>query len=275
MPHTNRKKKSSTNGNADTRTTGGEEQHAKKIVQPMKRIQVEDTEGWTHVVGGGKKAGGGEGWTHAGDFVRGGVAYIERTVGEMRGDWEFYAKQWEDSEAAIQLREILGGRTGVKSVVCLGLGSLQSARREGRRCSFTQLAALMMILEELGGTGAHKIQCVFQDPQYTETDKEFLTSLAGVVVDDPVAFDHIKEDSLVYAIHCYGPVYKTMSEGPRPAVLIGTDVDNFGRFNLTETKETIAKPLNEMVKDCEVINFPQIRHDFSDTKIYWRNKPTI
>jgi len=25
-----------------------------------------------------------------------------------------------------------------------------------------------------------------------------------------------------------------------------------------------------MVKDCEEIDFPQIRHDFSDTKIYWR-----
>jgi hypothetical protein len=25
-----------------------------------------------------------------------------------------------------------------------------------------------------------------------------------------------------------------------------------------------------MVKDCEDINFPQVRHDFSDTKIYWR-----
>lgn len=32
----------------------------------------------------------------------------------------------------------------------------------------------------------------------------------------------------------------------------------------------IAENLKEMVKDCEEINFPQVRHDFSDTKIYWR-----
>jgi hypothetical protein len=25
-----------------------------------------------------------------------------------------------------------------------------------------------------------------------------------------------------------------------------------------------------MVRDCEEIDFPQVRHDFSDTKIYWR-----
>lgn len=250
MPHTNRKKtkKNGTAGNGDVSAGGAE--ISKKFVQPTKRKQVEDAEGWTHVVGGGKKVGGGEAWTHAGDFVKDGVAYVERTVEEMRGDLEFYARQWESSEAAKELRGILRGRCKVKSVVCLGLGSLQSARREGRRSSFTQLAALMMILEEfgelglrerrwkcktnkiLGGIGADKIPCIFQDPQYTETDKEFLTCLAGMVVDDPLAFDYIKEDTLVYAIHCYGPVYKTIGEGPRPAALIGTDVNNFGRFNL-------------------------------------------
>ncbi|APA07912.1 hypothetical protein sscle_03g026820 [Sclerotinia sclerotiorum 1980 UF-70] len=273
MPHTNRKKKSGAGDTGDVVMNGAEK--TKKIVQPMKRKQVEDGEGWTHVIGGGKKASSGEAWTHAGDFVKDGVAYIERTVEEMRDDLVYYGKQWESSEAAKQLKGVLKGKGAVKNVVCLGLGSLQSARREGRRSSFTQLAALMMILEELGGIGADKIQCVFQDPQYTETDKEFLISLAGIVVDDPLAFDHIKEDTLVYAIHCYGPVYKTISSGPQPAVLIGTDMDNFSRLYLSTSTETLGQHLDDMVKDCEVINFPQLRHDFSDTKIYWRNKPKI
>lgn len=141
MPHTNRKKKSSAagNGNGDT------------VVQ-TKRKQVEDTEGWTHVVGGGKNTGGGGARSYEGDFMRGGVAYIERSVEEMKGEMEAYRKQWESSDAAKELKEILQGRNegGVKSIVCLGLGSLQSAIREGRRSSFTQLAAVMMILEELG-----------------------------------------------------------------------------------------------------------------------------
>ena len=37
-----------------------------------------------------------------------------------------------------------------------------------------------------------------------------------------------------------------------------------------ETTENIAKSLEDMVTDCEIIDFPQVRHDFSDTKIYWR-----
>ncbi|TEY27348.1 hypothetical protein BOTCAL_1120g00020 [Botryotinia calthae] len=252
MPHTNRKKKSG------ARETGEETEKTIKIAQSTKRKQIEDGEGWTHVVGGGKKTGAAETWTHAGDFVNDGVAYIERSMVEMQTDLENYRKQWESSEAAGQLKKILHGRSAVKSVVCLGLGSLQSARSEGRWSSYTQLAALMMIIEELGGM----------------VDKEFLTSLGGKVVDDPLAFDYIKEDTLVYAIHCYGPVYKTISHGPRPAVLIGTDVDNFSSLWLTKT-ETLKQHLDDMIKDCEMINFPQLRHDFSDTKIYWRNQPTV
>lgn len=52
------------------------------------------------------------------------------------------------------------------------------------------------------------------------------------VVEDPEAFQHIGEDSLIYAIHCYADVYRKVSEQKRPAVFIGTDVENFGRFTL-------------------------------------------
>jgi hypothetical protein len=34
--------------------------------------------------------------------------------------------------------------------------------------------------------------------------------------------------------------------------------------------EVTAKSLERMVGGCEVADFPQVRHDFSDTKIYWR-----
>jgi len=169
-----------------------------------------------------------------------------------------------------RLRELIVGRgegaAKVERVVCLGLGSLMSARREGRRASWTQLVALRVAIEVLGISASN---CIFQDPQFTDTDKEFLTSLGYTVVDDPQAFDSITESALVYAIHCYAPVYKSISERPRPAVLIGTDVDNFGKFNLS-IEGTITQELEDMVSGCEVWEFPQTRHDFSDTKIYWR-----
>src|SRR4051812_26250991 len=38
----------------------------------------------------------------------------------------------------------------------------------------------------------------------------------------------------------------------------------------SEKAEEISRALREMVEGCEEIEFPQVRHDFSDTKIYWR-----
>jgi hypothetical protein len=36
--------------------------------------------------------------------------------------------------------------------------------------------------------------------------------------------------------------------------------------------EAIARSLEGMIEGCEVVDFPQVRHDFSDTKIYWRKR---
>jgi hypothetical protein len=38
----------------------------------------------------------------------------------------------------------------------------------------------------------------------------------------------------------------------------------------SEQADAIAENLKNVVKGCEELDFPQVRHDFSDTKIYWR-----
>jgi hypothetical protein len=45
----------------------------------------------------------------------------------------------------------------------------------------------------------------------------------------------------------------------------------------SETAENIKASLEDMVRECEVLDFPQMRNDFSDTKIYWRRsqKPEV
>lgn len=261
MPHTNRKKK--TAGSPTTKTP---------LIQHTKRTEIEDTEGWTHIVDKPRtnsKKKPNTSLLHGGDFEIDGVSYINRTLEELTTDYEYWRKQWEESAACAELKQVISegeGRRNVDNVVVLGLGSLQSSRREGRRASATQLAALQTMLPLLGSN----LPVVLQDPQFTDLDKEFLASLGYTVVADPEAFDVVKEGSLVYAIHCYAKVYKAVSEGPRPAVLVGTDVGNFGKFDTSETIEDVAKSLEDLVEGCEVLGFPQMRHDFSDTKIYWR-----
>ena len=80
--------------------------------------------------------------------------------------------------------------------------------------------------------GNENAETIFQDPQFTDLDTQFLNSLGYAVVEDPEAISKINIDSLVYAIHCYADVYQAVSGGPRPSVMIITDVANFGRFNL-------------------------------------------
>ncbi|KUJ09497.1 uncharacterized protein LY89DRAFT_657898 [Mollisia scopiformis] len=195
-----------------------------KGIVHTKRREVVYEDGWTLIVDTPKAKTIPKPTFHGGDFEVNGVSYINRTLDEMRADFEHWKKAWEESDACGALREKLEGMK-IENAVVLGLGSLQSSRREGRRASATQLAALQTVL------GALDLPVVLQDPQYTELDKEFLTSLGYKVVDDPGAFAAVGTGSLVYAIHCYGPVYQSFSDGPRPAVLIGTDVENFGRFD--------------------------------------------
>lgn len=225
MPHTNRKKKTAVDAPA-----------RKPTVIHTKRQQLEDDEGWTHIVDKPQT----KKFTpkavskllQGGDFEVNGVNYVNRTLEEMREDHEHWQRSWEDrptcKDLKAKLKDVEKERK-IESVVVLGLGSLQSARREGRRTSSTQLAALQSIVGVL--EKGSELQVVFQDPQFTELDKEFLTGLGYKVVEDPEAFAQIGEGSLVYAIHCYASVYKAVSERPRPAVFIGTDVENFGRFD--------------------------------------------
>lgn len=156
MPHTRSKKKK-----AAAIAANGE----KKVVH-TKRQQIEDEEGWTHVVESSTRTrivSEKEKWL-VGDFQRDGVSYVTKTMEEMRKDLGFYTKLWEEDGACSQLKGKLLesiGRMKVEGVVCLGLGSLQSARREGRRASWTQLAALRTIMDILGmyGISAEIVSC--------------------------------------------------------------------------------------------------------------------
>ncbi|KAK0101324.1 hypothetical protein ONS95_006501 [Cadophora gregata] len=267
------------------RTRTRKKKSARKVVAPVKptivhtkRKKIEGEDGWIHIVDkprtNQQDAKAKKQPLQGGDFELKGVSYVNRTLVEMKEEFEHWKRSWEERPTCQALKEkmkdVEKGRR-IVNVVVLGLGSLQSARREGRRSSATQLAALQTIVDGLeNGT---ERQIIFQDPQFTRLDKELLTTLGYKILEDPEAFAEVVEGSLVYAIHCYAPVYKAVAQRPRPAVLIGTNVGNFVRFDASE--DTTAKELEKMVEGYEVVEFPQLRHDFSDTKIYLRPAATI
>lgn len=118
-----------------------------------------------------------------------------------------------------------------------------------------------------------------------------------VVVDDPEAFQHVHDDSFVYAIHC--PIYLLwkVKERSCPALLVCNDLRNswFKELKwppavpdqsgneanppeellqgIAEQRKTDSKYYEEtlsLIEDCEETAFPQLKYDFSDTMIYWR-----
>lgn len=235
------------------RTRTRKKKSAKKPVAPAKptivhtkRKEIIGEDGWIHVVDKPRThqpdAKARKQPLQGGDFELKGVSYVDRTLVEMKEEFEHWKRSWEERPTCQALKERMKDvekDRKIENVVVLGLGSLQSARREGRRSSATQLAALQTIVDGLD-SGAER-QIVFQDPQFTRMDKEFLTSLGYKIKEDPEAFAEVGKGSLVYAIHCYAQVYKSIAERPRPAVLVGTDVGNFARFDayvlFLETRE--------------------------------------
>jgi hypothetical protein len=85
------------------------------------------------------------------------------------------------------------------------------------------------------------------------------------ITDDPAAFTHISEGSLVFAIHCSLSLYARVSEGVRPAMVMCNDIQKI-LFNEPQFRDV----LEPLVQRCEEIAFPQLRTYFNDTVIYWR-----
>jgi SRR1 protein len=89
--------------------------------------------------------------------------------------------------------------------------------------------------------------------------------MGHIVIDDPGAFAHIGEGSLVFAIHCSSSLYAKISEGVRPAIVVCNDIQKI-LFNEPQFQDV----LEPLVQRCEEIAFPQLRTYFNDTVIYWR-----
>lgn len=205
-----------------------------------KRKEIKDADGWTYVVRKSPssevsricapcKSSTAKLVSFSGDYEINGVIYIHRTLEDVKSEFLMWQKQWEESPSCKELEEkIRNNRVhsfhGIDNAIVLGLGSLLSARRDARRCSATQLAALLSLVQFLQCDG---IPIFVQDPQYTDVDTQFLTTLGLIVVKDPEAFQMLSKHSLVFAVHCYRDLYCAVAQVTRPTIIVGTVFENF------------------------------------------------
>ena len=224
MPHTNRKKKQVGLGGTTVKST-----------KPayIKRQQVEDEDGWTHIVDAKRTPRKIEAEDFAakrfwdGDAVSGSAAVINMTFDEIHVEHQRAKQKWLASKACADLKDLLApfkDIASVEGIVCFGLGTLQDWRLQARRTSHIQLAALRTIADALG---LSKAECYAQEPRATALDNEFLKSQGLQTLEDPEAFGKIDTKSLVFAVHCYPQLYRAILNQPHPVILIANDLSAY------------------------------------------------
>jgi hypothetical protein len=152
------------------------------------------------------------------------------TVSDIKRDHERIREQWLSSASHRHLEELMASKAHLPiptTAICLGLGSFdpEDGSWQVKRRSHVQLAAFNALVQLLNQHGAQSIRCVFQEPCFTDADKEFLKALGHEVVDSPVGFEIISQDSLVFGIHLYRDVYSEAIARHIPAIFIGTGYD--------------------------------------------------
>ncbi|KGQ03093.1 hypothetical protein BBAD15_g11689 [Beauveria bassiana D1-5] len=216
----------------------------------------------------------------------------------LRADHDKIRAQWLDSpahEALIRLVDSHAQSLHIDKAVCLGIGTFdpEDGGREAKRAAYVQLCALSTLTSQLVSSpwgknlfvscslssrptniatekySKHSIECIFQEPIFTDSDKSFLTSLGHRVVSSPAAYSLIDNATLLLAVHLYRPIYAAALQLNLPAIFIGTGWDVWDTVTMEHSSD-----LDNMKKMHSMYSrhaFPQdiTSTAFSSTSIYF------
>lgn len=210
----------------------------------------DDTQEWTHVTRKSRKSRAKKAPSH--------TAHINslpvtprtdnlRSPSDLEADYRRIRDRWEAEPPCSRLRELVSERASrlrtVSRAVNLGVGTFDPADGswEAKRSAFVQLAAFLIMVEELGQqlsqhretdtcthvplvekTTGQKVDCFFQDPVFSTSDKAFLANLGHTVVETPAGCEMIDKDTLFFGVHLYKPIYSMALEKHLPAIFVGT-----------------------------------------------------
>ncbi|RDA85028.1 hypothetical protein CP532_4579 [Ophiocordyceps camponoti-leonardi (nom. inval.)] len=201
------------------------------------------------------------------------TADSSRTASDLAAENDRLRSAWEQTPCCASLRRIVSSSAcRVRTAVCLGIGTFDpdDVGWQTRRTSFLQLAAFSVMVEELEKISGSPIQCVFQEPLFTPSDRVFLAGLGHQVVDSPEAFGYISHDSFLFGIHLYRPVYAMALGDELPALFVGTGWHVWESASLSRISDLDI--LQTMDRSYAKAAFPQDTSStaFSGTTIYWR-----
>ncbi|KAK2733052.1 hypothetical protein CKAH01_08550 [Colletotrichum kahawae] len=208
---------------------------------------------------------------------------IFKSVDEITAEYEGFKARWRDTTCHDRIKDLVRKNAGeasrVKKAVCLGVGTFdpEDGGWDAKRRSYIQLDGFLTVVEALSyrSTAAiynETIPCSFQEPRFTPNDIKFLENLGHEVVESPAAFEAVDEDTLVFAIHMYRPIYEATLK-TLPAIFVGTGWDVWDGAGTLKDGE--FKCMSDMHNSHKQFTFPQdgTYTSFSSTCLYWRPKP--
>ncbi|KYK58822.1 hypothetical protein DCS_05840 [Drechmeria coniospora] len=224
-------------------------------------------------------------------------AGASRCVSSIAAEYRSLRASFETTSCCARLRALVSERIvqsapDITQAVCLGIGTFDppDGGWEARKRTHTQLAAFLVLVEELGklrprhGGCTHpdgfveaisgdEIRCIFQEPIFTPSDVAFIASLGHRVVADPLACELVDPQTLLYGIHLYRPIYARSLRKFMPAIFVGTGWDVWDGVSLHDDDANAdLSRLRTMEREYQKASFPRDTGGtaFSSTSVYWR-----
>ncbi|KAK8109729.1 hypothetical protein PG999_007866 [Apiospora kogelbergensis] len=198
------------------------------------------------------------------------------TVAEIKADHQHIREQWLASPCCENLKKIISSRAADRissNAVCLGIGSFDppDGSWQVKRRTHAQLAAFQTVVDILNEHVDAPIRCVFQEPYFTQADREFLEGMNHEIVDSPHGYESVGEQTFLYGIHLYKDTYSDAIANHIPALFIGTGWDTWESCINPESPEWAR--IKELDRLCDKVNFPNDEDfypAFTSTVVHWR-----
>ncbi|KAL2758331.1 hypothetical protein ACRALDRAFT_1068689 [Sodiomyces alcalophilus JCM 7366] len=250
-------------------------------IQPTQSNQS-DKDGWTRVASKSRYRRAPRAVATQKDLVAAKARYDHNQpreplpVSEIKNDFTSFSTRWRESDSYQSLKSLIlehhERHRPVRKAVCLGIGTFDpdDGSWEVKRRAHVQLAAFLAMVDLLAELSGETIKCVFQEPLFSSTDADFLRSLGHEIVDSPAAFDAVDEQTLLFAVHMYRPIYEAALERVLPAMFVGTGWETWD--DVGNLKEDDFKCMQEMHISHRLFPFPEdgTNTTFSTTCLYWR-----
>ncbi|PWY96682.1 hypothetical protein BO94DRAFT_453567 [Aspergillus sclerotioniger CBS 115572] len=183
---------------------------------------------------------------------------------------------WESTNSCRHIRatleslpEFFGPVTKIVGFACNSIVNPQGCLPEKQRISFQHgfLLTLRDVLRRK--TGNSDIKILVQDPAYTESDVELLKEFNIVVVEDPVGFLEVDEETFVFSCSPNVPVRQIVLDMVKPVGMVWNKVlAETAIFNITDPWDlSIHRTIN---RHYDTYVFPHDSRNFGVMGLYLR-----